>query len=180
MKNLILSTILAMTSLMSNSQEQLIPAHIDVQVIQREFMALYYRRADSLRHAITEDKSLLCLSQCQLSYLKNLEDISHKQEPGSVHYSLQDRFAFYYPELAGRSNTNVKIGEIISKSGTGKNLYKHNNEELAIRLFKNFMLSDGHREIMDNKEMVKVNFQVAITIFGDVLIVGVLSNQVLK
>jgi hypothetical protein len=82
--------------------------------------------------------------------------------------------------LAERSNTNVKIGEVISQLGTGKNLYKHNNKELAIRLFRCFMRSDGHREIMDDKEMVKVNFQVTITIFGDVLIVGVLSNQVLK
>jgi len=146
MKNLFLSLVLVMISLVANSQ---LPSHLNLQEIQKEFMILYYKRCDSLGHKIVEDKSLVCLTECQVNYLSKLEDISHEQEVGSKFY-------------------------------LGKTLNKQTNKGLAKRLFNNFLKSDSHREIMDDKKLIKVNFQVGLNKCNSIYIVGVLSNQTLK
>lgn len=179
MKNRLLCLFFVLSSFFCSSQERLHP-RINVIAVQKEFMILYYKRADSLNHEIAEDKSLLCLTQCQLNYLKGEEHISHEQRPGSEHYSLDDRFKFYYPNIKDRSNVNLDYGEVICQYGGTDILYRHTNKEMAFILFDGFMTSDSHREIMDNKNLTKVNFQVAITRFDKVVVVGVLSNQTMK
>jgi hypothetical protein len=179
MKNGLLCLFFGLSSLFCSSQERL-HLRINVFAVQKEFMTLYYKRADSLKHEIAEDKSLLCLTQCQLNYLKGVEHISHEQKPGSAHYSLDDRFNFYYPTTSERSNSELDYGEVICQLGGTDILYEYTNKELAYELFNGFITSKGHREIMDNEKFVKVNFQVAITRFNKVVVVGVLSNQTMK
>jgi hypothetical protein len=177
MKNLFLSLVLVMISLVANSQ---LPSHLNLQEIQKEFMILYYKRCDSLGHKIVEDKSLVCLTECQVNYLSKLEDISHEQEVGSKFYSLVDRYAFFYPQMSKTSGVNLEMSEVISLAGVGKTLNKQTNKGLAKRLFNNFLKSDSHREIMDDKKLIKVNFQVGLNKCNSIYIVGVLSNQTLK
>lgn len=179
MKNLFLSLVIVLTSLFGFSQSPL-PSHLNLKEIQKEFMILYYKRCDSLGHEIVEDKSLLCLTECQLNYLKNFERISHKQEVGSKLYSLFDRCTFFYPEMSKTKGVNLDVGEVICLFGCGKILNKQTNKGLAKILFDNFMDSESHREIMDDKKLIKVNFQVGMNIYNSIYIVGVLSNQTLK
>ena len=179
MKNLLLFVFFMTMSVLGLSQSPL-PSHINLKEIQKEFMILYYKRCDSLGHKISEDNSLLCLTECQLNYLKDFEHVSHKQEVGSKFYSLTDRYTFFYPEMAKELNSNTDLGEVISLIGTGKTLHKQNNKELARRLFNAFMKSDSHRKIMDEKQLTKVNFQVGVNKFNSVYIVGILSNKTLK
>lgn len=179
MKKIILSALLVPMSLIGYTQVS-VPSNINVQEIQKEFMRLYKKRADSLHHEIAEDQSLLCLTLCQLNYLKDKEDISHEQESGSVLESLGDRFKYYYPEMEAKYNPELYLSEVISKISGEKILFRYTNREFAARLFRNFMHSQSHREIMDSKELVKVNFQVAITEHDDLVIVGVLASQTLE
>jgi hypothetical protein len=166
-----------MVSLVANSQ---LPSHLNLQEIQKEFMILYYKRCDSLGHKIVEDKSLICLTECQVNYLKDFEHMSHKQEVGSKFYSLVDRYTVFYPEMLKTSGVNLEMSEVISLVGVGKTLSKQTNKGLAKKLFNNFLESDSHREIMDDKKLIKVNFQVGLNKYNSIYIVGVLSNQTLK
>ena len=175
MKNLFLSFVLVMVSLVAKSQ---LPSHLNLEEIQKEFMILYYKRCDSLGHKIVEDKSLICMTECQVNYLKNLNFISHEQEVNSKFYSLDDRLTYFYPVMSKTSD--VHVGEVISLIGTGKTIHLKTNKELAIRLFNCFMRSESHREIMDNKEFTKVNFKVEINKDNSIFIVGVLSNKLLR
>lgn len=182
MKNLFLSLVLVMVGLVSFSQTPL-PSHLDLKEIQKEFMILYYKRCDSLGHKIVEDKSLFSLAECQVNYLKNLEDISHEQEEGSKFYSLKDRCKFFHPEMYKTKNINFQVSEVISLSSVTsveKLLIKQTNKGLAKRLFNNFLHSNAHREIMDDKNMTKVNFQVGMNKVNSIFIVGVLCTETLK
>lgn len=179
MKNLFLSFVLVMVSLMSFSQSPL-PSHLDLKEIQKEFMILYYKRCDSLGHKIVEDKSLLSLTECQVNYLKNLEDISHKQEEGSKLYSLVDRCKFFHPEMYKTKNITFQVGEVIAMVSFGQRFDKQTNKGLAKRLFNSFLRSDAHREMLDDKNMIKVNFQVGVNKINSIFIVGVLSTETLR
>jgi len=106
--------------------------------------------------------------------------MSHKQEVGSKFYSLVDRYAFFYPQMSKTSGVNLEMSEVISLVGVGKTLIKQTNKGLAKKLFNNFLESDSHREIMDDKKLTKVNFQVGLNKRNAIYIVGVLSNKTLN
>ena len=179
MKNLLLFVFFMTMSVLGLSQSPL-PSHINLKEIQKEFMILYYKRCDSLGHKIVEDKSLLCLTECQVNYLKDLEDISHEQEVGSKFYTIMDRYSFFYPVMSKTKGVNLEMSEVISLAGVGKILDKQTNKGLAKRLFNNFLKSDSHREIMDDEKLTKVNFQVGLNKRNAIYIVGVLSNKTLN
>jgi hypothetical protein len=180
MKNLFLSLVLVMASLVTNSQNS-IPSHIKIQDIEKEFMSLYQKRCDSLSHKISVDNSLLCVVECQLNYLKNFDDLflSHRQEKNPKFLTLIDRVMYFYPNQT--INYHPKIGEVCALLGTNDYFLKEEtNVQLATQLFNNFMKSPGHQKIMDDKDLVKVCFKVGFNKTNSVFIVGVLSEKTLN
>lgn len=183
MKNFFLSLVLVITTLSTLGQEPL-PSYLNTQEIEKEFMILYQKRCDSLKHKISVDNSLLCITENQVNYLKGFSGgfITHDQVENPKLHNIFDRMVYFYPKQ--KQINDFTISEVCAIINTN-NMYftkyaeEYTNKYLAHKLFNCLINSKPHREIMDMKELSKVCFKVGFNKTQAVFIVGVLSAKTL-
>ena len=80
------------------------------------------------------------------------------------------------------SNSRKKNSNIYNRDNNKKdhNYNYYSNLNSSKNSSNNFLKSDSHREIMDDKKLTKVNFQVGLNKRNAIYIVGVLSNKTLN